>query len=335
MSSILKIEKLLRVYSIDELLPVEWRSLGKPDCYVFNPSIAAFGDGILMAYRVVLHDQRRRIAICRLNDSLEVIPSSVVPFSDSLTDAGDWHADPRFCVFRGRLLLHFNNGPECPNKIYLVELSPDILRALGPARPLLLEGRRRTVEKNWMLFEHEGQLLSVYSTAPHVIHRVEFKDQGPIHCELVHEASWDTRAYTELYGEIRGGAPPVRVGREYYAFGHSAYYLPLIQRIGRSLIYGRGRHIQRYECSLYSFTAAPPFSPIRFSRFPVFLPPGLSQLHQERLNKAIDYCVYPTGAIFRDGRWFVSFGFQDEYCCVAELQHENLLAMMEPARLTS
>lgn len=84
-----------------------------------------------MAYSVVLPDMRRRIALCRLDATLQVVKHSHIPLSDVLIDCGNWHADPRFCVYGGRLLLHFNNGfgesGRGTNRIFLVEIDPDTL----------------------------------------------------------------------------------------------------------------------------------------------------------------------------------------------------------------
>ena len=120
------------VFSNEELLPQSWRACCRPgESFMFNPSIARFADSILMAYRVVLPDRRRRIALCRLDASLRVIKDSLIPLSDHLTDSGDWHADPRFCIYGKRLLLHFNDGMGDlvygPNRIYMAELDPDDL----------------------------------------------------------------------------------------------------------------------------------------------------------------------------------------------------------------
>ena len=106
---------LLQRFSAEALLPAAWRRLAPAEqCHVFNPSITMHGAAWLMAYRVVLPDQRRRIAVCRLDDEGQVQLGSPMPLSDLLTDGGDWHADPRFCSFGDRLLLHFNNGARVP-----------------------------------------------------------------------------------------------------------------------------------------------------------------------------------------------------------------------------
>src|SRR6185503_18126361 len=118
------------VYQNEELLPPAWIKTGRSeDAYVFNPSIARWRDSLLLVYRVVLPDLRRRLAVCRLDESLRVVNRSVVPLSDHLDGAGDWHADPRFCLYGDRLLIHFNTGMPAhgANDIFVVELDPDSL----------------------------------------------------------------------------------------------------------------------------------------------------------------------------------------------------------------
>src|SRR6185369_21397 len=89
----------LRVFAIQELVPKAWRGRWQAtDFQVLNPAITIFGHELLMSYRVVTPDSHRRLATCRLDPSLQVIPNSLTLLSDSIRDGGDWHSDPRWLI---------------------------------------------------------------------------------------------------------------------------------------------------------------------------------------------------------------------------------------------
>lgn len=128
------------IFTADSLVPPAWRDLPKP-WYAFNPAIIRFDGELLMAYRLVLSDDVRRMAVCRLDERHEILPGSIVPLSDAIADVDSWQADPRFCVFDGRLFIHFNNGFKRPNSIFLVELSPETLLPIAPSGTATGAGR--------------------------------------------------------------------------------------------------------------------------------------------------------------------------------------------------
>jgi hypothetical protein len=288
---------------------------------------------VLLLYRVVQRDGRRRIAIARLDASLRVVEPSVVPLSDFLIDGGDWHADPRFCVHNDDLLVHFNSGMPArgPNNIFLVPLDRASLRPAGPARALMLPVRQR-VEKNWMLFSHGGHLYAVYQIAPHVVLRVGFDSRasGPVPCEPVHHVPWDAGQYTRRFGELRGSSTPVALDGTFFSFFHST--MPLAEpwrAIARRFV-GRPAARRTYIGGFYSFAAAPPFAPIAFTPSPVIRAPQLAWRHSRALDPGVRRFVYPGGAIYRDGRWIVALGVQHEYCCLEIVAHDDLVAASAP-----
>ena len=77
-------------FNTQDLIPRAWANLKGP-IRVFNPSLLRTKAGWIMAYRLVGDDQKRRIALCRLNEELNVIKDSVVAFSDYLKGCNrDW-----------------------------------------------------------------------------------------------------------------------------------------------------------------------------------------------------------------------------------------------------
>lgn len=316
----------LHVLPAEPLLPAAWRHEADPrHCHFFNPSIAVHGGERILAYRVVLPDLRRRIAVCRLDRGLQVVPGSVVPLSDLLVDGGNWHADPRFCSLGDRLLLHFNNGAPVPNDIFLVELEPATLRPLGPCRTLALDHPRNPVEKNWMLFAHDGELHAVYSIAPHRVLRVHLDGAGPVRCTSAHCTSWDSRALAARYGEPRGSAPPVRVGDRYYSFFHTRYRKPWARRLVGAALHGQPLGAFTYGTGVYAFRARPPFEPESCSPGLLFEPPLRPPSPRRPLSPWNDSVLYASGAV-RDGDdWVVSVGVHTDGCAVIRFGQEEVL----------
>jgi hypothetical protein len=330
----------LHVFENAELIPQAWLHRPTSEYLLFNPAIVRFRGQIIMCYRVVMPDGRRRLALCRLTPDFQVVPSSAVPFSDFIQNGGDWHADGRFCPFQDRLFLHYNDGARrgrTANQIYLVEVDPDQLVPLGQPRQLMVDGARQPVEKNWILFTHDNELWAIYSIAPHVVLKVTLAGAGPILCRRTYVQQWDVAAYTHRYGELRGGAPPVRLGDRYISFFHSRFVArPLRSRLLRLL--GKAQmNTVHYVGGAYGFAAEPPFVPLGLSPEPLLLPPQLPR-RQQQLNPEVEYSAYPCGAILQDQRWIISFGARNEYCCLttfAAAASAALPAFMKSGDLTN
>ena len=331
-------------YHTAELVPAGWL----PSHFsVYNPAIVRFRGRLLMAYRVDSgrrETMQRRIGLCALDEELLVIPGSVVPLSDTIRGGDPRHYDPRFLVYRDRIFIHYNNNfMTRPNQVFLVELDPDTLQARSPARPLHLDGPRQEIEKNWMIFEHEGELLAVYQIAPHTILRLDLAGAGPIACETLYRSTWDVSSYADRFGMPCGGAPPVRQGDEYVSFFHSRYpisrlrwvlrywpiapgtalprYLAAIERrLKRPFVQGR------YVAGAYAFAAAPPFRPRWITPEPMLRPEDEPpRQHRRRANLYADGIVYPCGAVpWMDDSWLVSYGVHDERCVLRVFPRQGI-----------
>lgn len=335
-------------YRAAELVPAGWLPSQPPSHFsVYNPAIVRFRGRLLMAYRVDSgrrETMQRRIGLCALDEELLVIPGSVVPLSDTIRGGDPRHYDPRFLVYRDRIFIHYNNNfMTRPNQIFLVELDPDTLQARSPARPLQLDGPRQEIEKNWMIFEHEGELLAVYQIAPHTILRLDLAGAGPIACETLYRSTWDVSSYADRFGMPCGGAPPVRQGDEYVSFFHSRYpisrlrwvlrywpiapgtalprYLAAIERrLKRPFVQGR------YVAGAYAFAAAPPFRPHWITPEPMLRPEDEPpRQHRRRANLYADGIVYPCGAVpWMDDSWLVSYGVHDERCVLRVFPRQGI-----------
>lgn len=215
---------LLRVFHNRDLVPAVWAAERPVEqFFVTNPAIQQVDGQWLMAYKVVTpYYGIERFAICRLDAQLDVVHGSVVPLSDTIPNITTQVGDPRLVVYGGRLWVlycHFR----LPSLLYLVELDAGTLAARGHARPLLLDDRQWQ-EKNWMLFEHDGELWAVYTVSPHVVLHLDLQQEDSIRCRRIYTTDWDVSAYARYYGELRGGSSPVRVGDVFYVFLHSRHF---------------------------------------------------------------------------------------------------------------
>ncbi len=326
-----------------DLLPAGWlRAQLDADFSIYNPAIVCFRNRLLMAYRIDSGRRKtmqRRIALCQLDKELNVIPGTVIPFSDTIPDSDSRHYDPRFLVYQDRLFIHFNNNFQTrPNQIHLVELDADTLEAKSTARPLQLNGPRQEIEKNWMFFEHDGDLYAIYQISPHIILRVDLGESGPVICRSVHTTAWDASRYASRFGVPCGGAPPVRQGDVYMSFFHSRIQTGPLRHLlpfwPHDLLDGLPRypaaalrrvywHLdqRRYYGGVYAFEAKPPFAPRWLAHEPVLRPDmEPSRSHRRRINPTAESVVYPCGAVAQeDGSWLISYGLHDERCCLRQI----------------
>lgn len=321
---------MLRVFASHELLPAEWRSLYEPAVTrTFNPGLLRDDAGWLLAYRVVGEpDQKRRIALCRLTDDFAVVPGSAVPFSDWIRfeqpelyppQATTWFADPRLYRLQGRWFIYWNSGWHEPrNAQFLQEFDPVSLRPVGSPREMTLWGARQKLEKNWALFEHNGEVLAVYSVNPHRVLTASLAGGGPIEFADVGQPLAHSGGYAKANGGLRGGSPPVRQEESYVSFCHSIENDP------------QG---YRYVAAVYRFAAGVPFQPLELPTQPLaIVVPEEARRKLPKLNPAVGEVVYVSGAAFHGEQWVISFGVDDERCAIATLSDAELRATLRSER---
>lgn len=160
--------------------------------------------------------------------------------------------------------------------------------------------KRKECEKNWGFFECNDELHAVYQIGPQT-HRVFHLDAEKIGNE--HVTQWEPGW---LWGEMRGGASPQRVGDEFYSWFH-----------GYAV---KGGNIY-YTMGLYTFEARPPFRPLRVIREPLVIG-GFSNTNK--------YIFYPCGAALKNGRWHISAGEHDAKCMVVVFDAAAIERELEP-----
>ncbi len=166
---------------------------------------------------------------------------------------------------------------------------------------------RKNYEKSWMPFFVNDRLHIFYSCAPWRI--FSFGNSWEEH------ESHKAEPLTWAHGVIRNGTPPVLVDGEFISFFHSS--LPW-----------RGNY-RRYMAGAVAFEAKPPFKPLRITPSPL-----LSGSQNDVWTQRKPPCVFPCGAILRNGTWLVSAGVNDLKSCWIEMSHESLLSRLEPITKT-
>ncbi len=362
-----------QTWETEWLVPAAWRKEeGIDGWYVYNPTLAWVENHYVMLYRVV-RSSRLRIAACRLDAQLHLIPDSVVPFSDTINGVKESIGDPRVFFFHGRLFASYSHYP-LPSTLHLVEMDVAQLRAATAARPLLFEHRQRK-ERNWTCFQYAADLYAIYSISPHVVLRLDLSQPHVITCEQVYRVTWDAERFIRKYGPMRGGAAPILTGDAYSVFFHSTqsavaplrYYRTarqwlqshLPRRIpdkqaktglaGHDAISQLSTHpsfwekvraqltARTYIGGFYRFAARPPFEPLDFVPQPILAPTkGEARSKQVGLIPKNWHVVYPGGASpTRDGRWVVAYGLNDERCCARVLDQTEIMGSSVTARMIS
>lgn len=129
-------------FDSNELLPDAWRpAAAAGPVWAFNPALIHEGEGWLMAYRMILPDGMRRLAMCLLDDRLRIVHGSACAVSDQIrfpptarypTVVQSWFADPRLYRWDNRLFLYWNSGWHEPaNHQFLHELDPTTWAPVG------------------------------------------------------------------------------------------------------------------------------------------------------------------------------------------------------------
>lgn len=306
------------------LLPEAWRSIAPVRC--FNPALIGAESGWIFACRVVGADGMRRIAICRLDDSLGVVAGSALPLSDHLAtllprEVPRWFADPRLYRLDGRLWVYWNSGwPAGDNHQFMQELDPRTLLPRDRPRALLREGGRQPIEKNWTFFEADG-LHAVYAPDPHAVMTLAGEtDTSWLFRSTAAQPCTEER-FRVRYGALRGGAPPLRRGAVFLSICHLLFPTAL----GHS-----------YAAAAYAFAATPPFAPVATPQRTLRLGRADHAMPAEApLNPAVHRVVYPCGAAWRDGLLLVSFGLDDARCGIALLPEEAIETTLRPMRHAS
>lgn len=260
-----------------------------------NAGIIEFNNRILLAYRTGWAGAL--IHIADLTTDWRVIRTKTI---NGLTraEANYGREDPRLFIHRDKLHVSYigvqgRRGGVWTYQCYArLDDNLDVEQTFAPVSP-----EPHHWQKNWSFFSHDNDLYAVYRIAPHRILR--FNTNGEIVDEI---ATPCTIQWTG--GEMRGSAPPVRVGDEYWHFMHD-----------RIVVAG----LSIYRTGLYAFEARPPFRITRWIPEPVLV----SDPNTNPGNYAS--VLFTCGAMRYGDEWVISSGIHDRWIELHILNHQDLL----------
>lgn len=212
--------------------------------------------------------------------------------------------DMRFITHRGATLASFtlagqtSKGWLCSMLLAEINDNREFSWVKEIASPI-----KALVEKNWVFFSHEERLFCVYYPAPHIVYEVKLTYDTPTLGEKWEAENWKAADFME---NARGGAPPVKVGDEFYHFYHTQH------RHGKGVA---------YQVGLYTFEAKPPWNIRRIVKGPL-----LSMVPSKR---ELD-CIFPTGASLEKEKWHLSCGIQDHETVAITLCFEDVERLLTP-----
>ena len=315
----------------ERIVDIDSSGMTKADTH-FNPGLIEFGGKTLLAYRFDKIDNITAglalwerhvdigISICEMDGDFQPVPGSHVrldlPTVGSLPQ--NKVEDPRLFEHAGKLFISYVNsfpkqgrsamGMARLGKGFEVEESwfwNYGRNACKDNKPLRRGGPiPRACEKNWAHFSSGGQLYAVYDSSRQTVIQFDF------HTKQASQAASNEKVNGWRFGEIRGGTPPVLIGDEYFTFFHSSF-------LTNRLIFNQSI----YVAGFYAFQAEAPFKITRISKEPLMA----GSIHDPCPQRP--GVVFPSGAIYRDGRWAVSYGHNDFKCKIVEFDHQKLLKL--------
>ncbi len=297
---------------------------------VLNPSLVAYGDGYLLAFRVTSPYPKVSgrvnprvdasfIGVVKLDKNFSVDENSV-QFLDIESHSAQRSItveDLRMLSVGGQILVVFNDLPLSKkageNAIYVAELTENQGEFSLKGRATMLQyDKARIIEKNWSPFVYEDRLCFIYSDAPRVILEADM-ETGICREVVVAEAN-----YRWNWGRMRGGTPAYFIDGQFLTFFHSVIRsVPLNER---------GKCPLNYLMGLYAFDAKPPFA------IQSLTPP---------LGRVLDYqhensrkVVFPGGAVFEKDLVHVAWGKDDRQVIITTFDRGKLMSSMKPCNET-
>jgi len=280
---------------------------------LFNPSLALRADGLWLVTRRSVPWQQTPIGLndivaFKLLDGMVIGPRIDVKFP--VRYENEHFEDPRVSAIDGELYISCTNfqcvGSQSPlgthQLLGRVDEQWQVVRLVDP-----IYGYNRSSalaqtgnEKNWLWFDHGGQIHMVYTTVPHQVVRFDSAITAQqTYASRVQGLRWN-------YGVPSGGTPPVRIGDKYWSFFHGS-------------IVSSGK--RRYSMGAYAFEACPPFRITRITANPLLT----GSEHDP--SRWFPLVVFPGGTLYRDSKWLVVFGVNDCTSGWIEIPHGNLLTL--------
>lgn len=277
----------------------------------WNPGLFSYADRLWLCYRYHLKDAKSRSATAIVPiDPVTLQPIGKSQWLDFPNPGKDNHyEDARLFLFRGEPHISYTEMSSyqpgvdyrCVMKYARLSLSKGMWKVREIYHPRHGRNDGYSKEKNWVFFDHHGELFCVYSSAPN--HEIlQLSGAKVVGQHSAPAAAWH-------WGHLRGGSPPLLRGGEYLSIFHS------------SLPTEDPPHFVRYYAGAYTFSAEPPFQPLRVSRYPIM---SGSEADGHKVDPRYNagwkpWVVFPCGLVENNRRWLISLGVNDWQCVVASM----------------
>jgi len=276
----------------------------------FNCSFIRFQDKTYFCYRMEAQPfcTRMKIGICLLDDDLQPIQDTNVLLklhSNLKGFAKGFHVeDPRLFIHNDELYLSYTDGYQMGQ----AKINPET-REVEDSFYLDKVIRTRT-EKNWTPFSVDGNLYYIYDLAK--MQLLKMQDKLFSQDSMLEPVSWN-------FGELRGGCPPIKYGKNYILFFHSSTNITVRNTMGR-----------QYHMGAMVIEGKYPYKPIAISKSPIMSGEKVSEYIQRLTN--IIYVVFPSGVIKAESGYTISFGYNDYECRFVNVTErhlkENLISLV-------
>lgn len=299
-----------------------------PNQKAFNCSIVEAYGKVFLLYRFEkpYGDYNTSIAISELDHNFYPIQGT-----SKVIDPVRWggkvrtYDDPRAFVHNGDLYFMYCSGMLVPieggfrwgshlalarygrEEMINGQWLPDYAKNLNISNG---KGKQLLQEKNWTPFCHKGKIRFAYTINPLKIIEMDLgSTMSVLPCKEVSTTQFTDKFWVPKHGEFLGGGTPLHpVGEEYVGFFHS--YKD--DKSGKP-------NCRTYNFGFFAISKEEPHRVTRMSKVPIMT----AKLDEKRDLRGPSpwkpNCVYPCGWIERNGKVYVSAGWQDCRCELIEL----------------
>lgn len=287
---------------------------GFPDA--FNPSIIIWENSILMCFRFrdPLTSATDGIGFIWLDDQLEPKGSpKILRYQHDTPNSKP--QDPRLVSINHNLYMVYSNlikvNENEVRRVFLAQLHYDGVDfyAYTPTPVVNFNSNIvKPIEKNWVPFEYNSNLMLAYSILPH---RIFLASTENGYCKTVALTKSDIQWN---WGELRGGTMALKLGNEYLSFFHSSKEM--------FSAHSNGKKISHYFMGAYTFSSSPPFAITRISPQPI-IGKNFYDGPMYQTWKPLRV-VFPGGFIYDEKYIWITYGKQDHEIWIARLDKTGL-----------
>lgn len=268
----------------------------------YNPSILRSGNRTLMAYRYhPANGPQTKLAVAELDSMYRVTADRDIDVAGASVE------DPRLFTYRGETWISYtvSSGPvgawKCVVRYGKLVESGSGWKVEGQFLLPFGKNDETGMEKNWVFFEHEGQLKVIYDNGT----VLTVRDNAVVQTDHVMPARWK-------WGSIKGGSAPLRFRDGWIRFFHSR-----LDTEPRPVVW-------RY---FVGAMICDPFEATKISERPILRGSEVDAIDAEERREIFHHkqnVVFPGGAIEIDGGWLLSVGVNDCSCALVKITEKDL-----------